>query len=245
MVQVLKSLDLQHKISYDEFLGQLRKEWAQGQHLTIGGPTGSGKTWIAADVLTVRRYVVAISNKKQDESLDRQFIGHSKFKTVTRFPPNSYKVEKVLFWIKPKGDLLELDFIRQKGLIRKCISHCFNVGSWCIYFDDLFYISDTLGMKKLIQWMYTNIRSNGNTIVSCLQRPFWVPVEAVSQTSHFLMLHFNDERDVLRVAESYGVSPKTLLALNSQLRVATKKEGGDFIWLRQGKEPVFVERKAA
>lgn len=233
-------------LTYQEWYSLLRKEWKQGQHLTVAGPTESGKSWLAADVLMCRRYVVAISNKKRDKTLERQFIGAKKFKTVTTFPPASYRIEKVLFWIKPKTALLEDDFPRQRQLIKKAISHCFNVGSWCEYFDDLFYISNTLGMKKTIQFMYTQVRSNDNTLVACLQRPFWVSIEAISQTKHLLMLHFGDERDVIRIAECYGVSPKLLLELNRKLRPAVKdKSGGDFIWLRQGEEPIFVKRKEA
>ena len=232
------------QLTYQEFLSSLRKEWKQGQHLTIAAPTGGGKSWIAADVLQCRGYVVAISNKKQDKTLDKQFIGANKFKTVTRFPPLSYRTKKILFWIKPKKGTLEDDFPRQIKLIREVVSHCFDVGSWCLYFDDMYYICTTLGLKRLIQWMYTNVRSNDNTIVACLQRPSWVVVEATNQTKHLLMLHFSDDRDVERIAESYGVSTKLLKELNNQLRPAIEgKIGGDFIWLQQGKEPILVLRK--
>lgn len=234
------------RLTYQDFLSSLRKEWHQGQHLTVAGPTESGKSWLAADVLMNRRYVVAISNKKRDKTIDKQFIGAKRFKTVTTFPPMSYRIEKVLFWIKPKTKLLEEDFPRQRSLIKEAISHCFNVGAWCMYFDDLFYISNTLGMKKTIQFMYTQVRSNDNTLVACVQRPFWVSIEAISQTKHLLMLHFGDLRDVVRIAECYGVAPRRLIELNEQCRPAIKdKQGGDFIWLRQGEEPVFVERKIA
>lgn len=228
-------------LTYQDFLSLLPHEWIQSQHLTIGGPTGSGKSSLASDVLTVRTYVVAISNKKSDETLEKRFKGNSKFTLSNRFPPMSYRVHRVLFWIKPDADKMENDYPRQRDLIRGVVSHCFKVGGWSVYFDDLFAISDTLGMKKFIQWMYTNLRSNMNTIIACLQRPAWVPVEAVNQVDHFLMLRFHDERDIERIASCFGLSPKELASLNAQLRPAKKgKHGGDFLWLRHNEQPILV-----
>src|SRR5579875_3477090 len=95
-------------ISYQEFLNLLRRKWEPGEHISVIGPTGSGKSWVVADILSLRRFVVVVATKAKDKTLDSRYKG---FRKLQKWPPD-WDVERALFWKKPKelGDFREQQY---------------------------------------------------------------------------------------------------------------------------------------
>lgn len=221
-------MDGLNRMLYQDFLETFRKRWKQGQHLTISAPTGMGKTYLASDLLTFRKYVIAITTKKTDKTLTRysDYYKIKKWKTL-------YGENSLLFNPQPK----ELgDFTHQRIEIYKCLSEAFLSGGWTVYFDDLVYISNTLKLKEVVQMLYTQARSNNITLVASIQRPFWVPIECISQSKYVIILKTHDKKDIDRLAEGTGIDKKELQSLVENL------DGYSFLFIENGQSVELVER---
>lgn len=217
------------KITYLSFLEKFKKKWRQGQHVLLSGHTGSGKTYVAQDIRECRKNVIVVASKKKDETLEE----YKGFVTKSKWPPE-WNEHFILFWKKPK-DISDLQGMREA--IYEVMNAVFKLGGWCIYFDDLAFLSGTLKMDPQIRMMYTQVRSSHVTIVSSVQRPFRVPVEAVSQSKYILMFHTSDERDIERIAQESGQNKRRLTENVSKL------SDYEFLFIEHGKEPVHVEKR--
>lgn len=214
---------------YNEFLNNFRTTWKIGEHVAICGTTGSGKTFVAEDIKLMRKWLVVIATKSNDETLD----AYSGFSKRTSWPPDFHE-KLVLLWKKPK-DLVKLRETQE--LVYTTMNHLFRYGGWTIYFDDLFFVSETLKLKSAIRVFYTQVRSSNVSIVASIQRPFWVPVEVVSQSKYAILFVTQDEKDIHRVAEGLGVNYRVLCAALEKL------EQYEFLLLIRGKTPIIVHKK--
>jgi len=216
-------------LNHDEFLYRFKSLWRPGQHVGIVGPTGSGKTRLANDLEQLRDYVVVIATKSRDDSLEE----YRRFVRRKTWPPN-YNEQLILYWYPPK----ELgNFVHQRVAVYMVMSDIFKVGGWTIYFDDLFYISDTLRLKDAVRMYYTQVRSNNVSIVSSIQRPFWVPVEAISQSTYVLLFSTRDQRDIKRISEGLSIPVKEIERAISALQPY------EFLFLQTGKEPIIIGKR--
>jgi len=218
-------------ITYDEFLARMKVLWKAGEHIGVIGVTGAGKSWIVRDLLLMRRYCVVIATKAKDKTLAK-YEKEDGFELYDTWPPY-YQDTRVLLWKKPK----ELgNFGPQQLLVYHCLNDIFKVGGWTVSFDDLFYVAVTLKLKGAVQMFYTQVRSNNVSIIGNMQRPSWVPLEAVSQASFIIMFRTRDKHDLARIAEGIGLDMSELLAANAQL------QEHEFLLLMMGRAPVRVKK---
>lgn len=224
-----------HEISYQQFLAEMKKAWEPGKHVAVIGPSGCGKTWLVSDLLQARRYVVVVATKSEDSTLDKRYRG---FTVVHKWNQIHYTDEKILFW-PPSKTLTEAQ--QRASLIHNAFEHIYVEKHRTLVLDDvkkLCYLAFQL--KKDIATMMTDLRSQGSSIVSNLQRPFGAgPLECVDQASFWIVFHIKDEKNCDRIAEIVGDSPKTLNALNRQLGRF------DFLFMQEMAEPVIVRRNDA
>lgn len=215
------------EISRSEFLEEFKHFWIVGQHVTLVGTTGSGKTVLARDLCDLRRYVVVIASKAKDESLDKF---PKSFHRIKKWPPEFHQ-EKVVFWKKP-GNLG--DFNDQRTAFYYALQDIYKSGGWTVYFDDIFYLAKTLKLDNVLQMLYTQVRSQGVSLLGSIQRPAWVPLEVVNQASHVLVFGLKDDKDIERVSKEQGVRKYEVVKSVEMLRQY------EFVWIRTGMKPVIV-----
>jgi len=207
----------------------MRSQWKTGEHVTLIAPTGGGKTNIVRDLIEIRRLVVVIATKAKDKTLDK----YKNFKKRDTWPGN-WDDTRILLWKKP----LRLgDFTGQQAVIYLCLDDIYRVGAWCVVFDDLGYVVNTLGLKRAVQMCYTQVRSQNATIVANLQRPRAVLMEALGQATYLIMFLTRDKLDVERIAESMGLDRKELIAANAELK------SFELLLLEVGKDPIHVQKR--
>lgn len=220
------------KLSYDQYLQFMKAHWHLSEHIGVVAPTGAGKSWIVRDLLLMKKNAVVVATKSKDKTLDR-YVKEDHFYRIDTWPPQWYQTH-VLLW-KPAKELGV--FEPQKVLIYFAMADIYKRGGYCLYFDDLYYVSDTLGLKRAVQMLYTQVRSNGVSIIASMQRPAWNPLEAVSQSTFLLVGRIRDERDVERCAAGMGINKKMLLAAIAEL------DEYEFLLLQSGKDPIHIEKR--
>ena len=73
-----------------------------------------------------------------------------------------------------------------------------------MYFDEIRYLSDDLGLAREINLLYLQGRSNGITIVAATQRPRSVPLNVFAMATWFILWKISDRDDRRRAAEFAG-----------------------------------------
>jgi hypothetical protein len=208
--------------------------WNQGEHIALIGPTGSGKTALAADLVSIRDYSVVMALKPKDETLSA-FRG---YKIIRKWPPE-YGEQHVILWVKPKG---LADVVVQRERLLSAMEQIYKAGGWCAYFDELSYMADVLKLRQPVTVFLNQGRSNGVSAVASTTRPRRVPVEMFNQARFTIAFRFDDREELRRIAEIAGIDMPSMLYLNGQLHrhKAGRHEWTDFLCI--GKGVVWIVR---
>jgi len=200
-------------VDWVTFFNYWCKNWKQGEHVTVIGPTGSGKTLVCEQLVRVRSHVVVTGVKHADSSLEG--LMKAEWVRVNKWKDRHRSSRRVVLWPK------ESNIQRVQGVHRKVFSDLladvYKRGSWCIWTDELRYMTDIIGLKKEYVLMYIAARSNRISLVSAAQRPSHVPLEAYSQAQHLILFRTGDERDLARAGGLNGADAKQVAATVSQL----------------------------
>lgn len=209
-------------LSRPVFLEKFLPTWQQGQHLTITAPTGSGKTYLVADLLARWRYSIVLATKKQDDTLKR-YHGFARREKWYR----DWHEEKII--LNPKPANID-DNATQRAVAHEAMSIVFEQGGWTFVIDDTYYVCDELKLTSQLRMLYTNVRSNASTIIANLQMPTWVPKQCFSQATYVFLFKIYGTIEIYRVADATSISRQALLAAVNDL----DPDKHEFLCIRQG-----------
>lgn len=186
-------------VSYGHFLREFK--WLQGQHITEIGPTGYGKTTLAVDLLTRRDFVMAFGTKRSDSTLDR-LIRQRGYRRVQNFGQITPEDRRVVIWpniafLESADEILAL----QKEVFREALFAAFRQGGWCVYIDELRYITGKLNLKSEVELLWEQGRSSDISVVAGYQRPRNIPLLAYDQPEHLFFFKESDYENLSRMAE--------------------------------------------
>lgn len=177
------------------------------------GPTGVGKTTLAIRLVEARDgYVTAFGTKPADETMAK--LLKQGWSRIEKWPPPQGK-RRVILWPKikdPEG--LEL---MQRKIFNDALNGIYKQQRWCVWIDELYYMSHILNMRRRLQTYYTHARSLKISLLGATQRPAWVPLEAYSQAGHLIIWRTGYEDDLRKIGSMNGVSHKTITSILQQL----------------------------
>lgn len=213
----MTAAELPPRVPFDVFMRHWR--WEQGEHVTVVGPTGTGKTTLIR-ALMVKRYdaggaVAVLATKPRDANLTR-WAREDGLTVVREWPPSwpwwkrtPEDVDgvpwdrRVMVWPHLRG---AEDVPHMAAVHRRALGDTFAEGSWCVVAEELHYLSDVLRLDDELVTAWTQGRSNGVSIIGGTQRPVNIPLYAYSSATHLFFFGDNDEVNLARIQGLGGLS---------------------------------------
>lgn len=204
------------------------RNWKQGDHTLIAGPTQSGKSLLAHKLAAgLRRYVVVFGTKVNDPTLD----GYLKegFTRIDHWPPvkRDFKDQKegvAHFILWPKIEKRE-DLRRYAPLFAKCLDNIFIEGRWTVVVDETLWLCSKGGLDLGVNLadMAYGAASNKVSFLFLMQRPAGVPRIVWQSCTTALLFHMGVTTDIREMASLGTVQPKAATLAIQGLR------GHDFL----------------
>lgn len=203
------------EVPWPELADSIR--WRQGEHVTIVGPTGCGKTTLAMDLLGHRSFVALLATKPRDRLLD-QLGKQPDWSVVRSWPPPAPPalMPKVILWPRWKDSSSTGE---QAEVFASALDSMFREGGWCIAADELAYLVRKYRLAAHLEDVWQQGRSLGLSLLGSTQRPAFVPLDMYAQATHFFLFRSTERADLNRLGSISGqVDPSTIRAALPRLR---------------------------
>lgn len=204
------------RVAWPDFLAQL--DWRLGEHVSLIGSTGKGKTTLALALLPFRRAAAIWSSKPTDDTIDKH-VTASKWRRPTAArpyrsignwppPPGEHRV-----MLRPATSHFDTARAHKRNVFHECVAAIMSPGggNWCIFADDTYYLCEHLGMTDDLTDVWAMGRSHGVSLMAATQRPANIPLLAY-QATHLFLWRENDARNLKRLSEISAADTKVVEA---------------------------------
>jgi energy-coupling factor transporter ATP-binding protein EcfA2 len=212
------------RISREEFIEDVFVPgYEPGQHVAIMGPTRSGKTTLAYELLDriaspdLPAYVL-VMKPRDDVVVDWSKLAG--FRKTERWPPvfqRAYKKKGGGFGKKQRGWVVwpkhGLRDIRQDNAMLKrefsrVLTECYRKGKRIVFADEIVGLVD-LGLKDELEAIWMRGGSMECGLWAASQRPFNAPVIMYGSSAHLLIFKDGDRRSIERYRDIGGLDEET------------------------------------
>jgi hypothetical protein len=200
----------------------LPSPWKPGGHWALIGPTGEGKSTFAVGILGLRKWVLSLDPKGEDETLES-----SGYQRLTTMPPPHDRLaamgrkprEGTDEWIWDRvakglsvGLIAGFEAMTDEedaalhALMKDSVIWCRRTRGWTLYVDE-FELLSSQRMFRLgpdIERMLITARRAGTSVVTSFQAAAWVSKHATRQASFTSLWPTRDRQMIKNVAEAMG-----------------------------------------
>jgi ABC-type dipeptide/oligopeptide/nickel transport system ATPase component len=190
--------------SWADTYGYLARNWRVGEHMTLVGTTGSGKTTFAREALMLRDWVVVLATKIRDKDLFQEFTRQG-YVVKQTWSPFDTKHSRVIF-APPLPSPTREGRALQAAAFRKVLIELFQLerGNWTVYSDEIAYLTNDLRLQTEIDTLYLQGRSLGVTLVASTQRPRSIPRNVFAQATWFGLWRIPNAEDRASASDLVG-----------------------------------------
>lgn len=187
-------------------------DWKQGEHVTIIGPTGQGKSTLALQLIRLRTWQLILATKPQDATLE-EYVESGDWVKVKQWPAHSSK-KKVILWPDVRGG----DTSKQREAITAALRSVYDSGGWTVLIDELWHATNILKLERIIQLLFMQGRSLHVSVMVGAQRPAHVPLIVYDQATHLFLFGDRDEANIRRMGGLGWFSKREIMREVSSLR---------------------------
>lgn len=196
-------------VDYEAFYSRLAAGpdgFKQGDHVTILGPTKSGKTTLALDVVEIRTYVLGLFTKPEDPILDdvKKRGWRYTHKLDIQVQDGVVQDRRIAYHPVYRSGTIRQKEQRQAVALQAAFDYIFDAGKWCAFVDEGVWVTQHLGLARELQAFWYQGRTSDISLVLLAQRPAWVPRAAYSQAEHVFFFHTADREDQKRFSDLGG-----------------------------------------
>lgn len=210
-------------LKWPDFLRYMGWAWRPGQHIAMIGPTGEGKTTFAGGLLSLRKYVLALDPKGEDETLTA-----TGYVRVSCLPSDAVNLvwrlrhwEAARTWDRIHNDIAagrparvivggparsEKEDDANQRLMRRTFAYARQATHWAVYVDEFELISSQrmFRLGPQVERMLISARRDGTSVVTSFQAAAWVSKHATRQARFAVIWPTGDRQMIKNVAESMG-----------------------------------------
>jgi hypothetical protein len=197
-------------LQWQDFQAMFLESHKQGEHVSIVGPTGSGKTVVGLEVCkmvgsrtaTNKRPspVTVLCYKPRDDTM-REILSEKEWPEIRKWPP-SYGQEHCIVWVRKGG------VPRQRAVFIPLLDMIYQEGGQSVYIPEAAHFErkppDGLGMGGKMTEFWSAARSNKLTVISDTQRPRYVTRSMWTEPAWIVIFPPDDEDDLKSVAALSG-----------------------------------------
>lgn len=193
----------------------VRMAWKQGEHITLVGRTGCGKTELMIELMKHRRWTVFLNTKRVDPTQDTlKGMGCRVTKDGNINPQASSRwIVKPPWSRKVIGNTDEI----HATIFTRTLTEAFWQTGWTVCIDELEFINRDLKIIAPVDKLLRQGRSQGNSMILGTQRPRHVTLHAYEQATHLFLWKQQDLGNVERAAELAGVNQAKVMEMMPNL----------------------------
>lgn len=190
-------------------------DYKDGEHVTILGPTGSGKTFLIFTLLartaTKARQAIVLQLKPRSATVDK-FRTKMKYRLITQWPPLGSQYQSIApnGWVlKPTqmGDP-DKDNPHKRRVIRKALIDTYNSRQcYIIVADETVSLERDLKLTDVIEMILQMGREMNEGMWLASQRAAYITQWAYGGSQHLFLAHDSDVRSQERYSEIGGINP--------------------------------------
>lgn len=205
------------RISWPELRARLVQNWKPGEHWTLLGPTGRGKTHAALTLASLCKYTLVVATKRKDPLMEelskRQLVAKDLTRDVMWHGSRPIDLHRrVIYWPQATEKMSAKQRVQfQSTEIRKALDWADRTGGWAIVIDELMWVSRNLALERELESLYFQARTQGVSVIGCAQRPRQVPLLALNQSSYMLLWQSGDKQDIERLRELSAGFPRHMI----------------------------------
>jgi hypothetical protein len=199
-------------------------DYKPGEHVTVIGSTGSGKTTLAYQVLsytnTPELPSVVLVMKPRDDTASKA-IKRLKHRKVSAWPPipSPWQPKKPSGYAVWPGHTFDpdRDEAAHYDIFRTVILDSYKKGNRILFIDETEGLK-SMGLEKEMRTVWRQGRSMGCGVWAATQRPSDIPLLAYSSASHLFLFRDNDKRARERFSEIGGMDGQVVAEANLALK---------------------------
>jgi len=184
------------RVPWDVFVRDIL-DWRYGEHVTLIGPTGQGKTTLLSHLLPLHKYVAVMATKPRDDSMDAIIRGgYHALREWRSLDPREYP--RRVIW--PPANDLDKMISEQRTEFHRTFGKIYKEGGWTVAIDEAWWFSNVLGLGEDLKIYLLQGRSMGISLLAASQRPSKIPLEFYDQSTHLFFWRDNDETNLGRIS---------------------------------------------
>lgn len=220
-----QALEASPRVEWVRVRPRLARVWKPGQHVSVFGPNGYGKSTVAVELgeLSTQPVILFITKKRDRLLSELPRRGWKLTRTLDQvehelrarpgqryFGRTPITPARIVYWPTATGGLRQRR-AKLRTISERLLDFVYERGGITLIIDEGLFLTKTLGQSEQVEMLLHEVRSSGSRLVILSQRPSGLPLSAYSAPTFLIMFATNEPADLKRLSEIGGsVDPRPL-----------------------------------